>query len=80
MNTSWEHITCEVTFTPDGKPQPHAITWRQERLLVIATGRRRDTPDGQHLLSRVQDGRVFELRYHAPYWTARLLTSPPEMV
>ena len=77
---AWQAITCEATFTADGRPQVQAMTWDGARLPVVDTGRRWTESDGRHLLARVADGRVFELRYNGADWAARLSSQPPSFI
>lgn len=70
---------CEVeaTFTADGQARPRQIVWDNTALNIVETGRRWQDGAGQHILARVQDGRVFELLYNGANWFATLINNPP---
>lgn len=61
---------CEVqaVFDSQGQARPISLVWGGQTLLVVDVGRRWLDDWGQHLLARVQDGRVFELVYNAVSW------------
>jgi len=65
-----------ATYTPDGWPIPSSLTWEGAALSVVDLGRRWRADDGVHLLARVADGRVFELRADGGRWWAALVSQP----
>ncbi len=73
---NFREVHVQATFTPSGVPRPHALSWAGETLRVLDVGRRWAAEDGQHLLVRVADGRVFELRTDGVRWWAALRTPP----
>ena len=77
---SFREVHVQATFTPDGTPRPHNLRCEGQTLRVLDVGRRWDAGDGQHLLVRVTDGRVFELRTDSVRWWAALRTSPTALV
>jgi hypothetical protein len=72
-------IPCQVKalFASDGQPRPQELTWEDETLSIIDTGRHWSDEAGQHILVHVSDGRVFELLYNGVAWSARLASQPP---
>ncbi len=77
--TNWRPVTCELLSDTPGRPHPAAITWRGHRLPVIEIGRRWRENQTEHLLIRVADGRVFEMRCRQAQWEARVVSTPPAM-
>ncbi|NDJ76542.1 MAG: hypothetical protein GYB65_09820 [Chloroflexi bacterium] len=77
---TFETVEVEATFTPDGWPVPSALTWAGVRLRVRDVGRRWESDDGRHLLTRVVDGRVFELYTNGAMWWAKIVSQPPTSV
>jgi hypothetical protein len=70
-------VEVEATFTSDGWPMPSVLLWDGDLLRVLETGRRWKADDGIHLLVRVPDGRVFELRTNGALWWASIVSEPP---
>ena len=70
---------CEVTatFTRKGDAHPTKILWEGEVLPIVETGRRWTEDDGQHMLARAADSRVFELLYNGTRWQAKIVSQPP---
>ena len=75
----WRPIIVELD-TASLPPRPVALHWDGIRQPVADFGRRWQAADGQHLLVRVADGRVFELWEAADGWRGRLRAQPPEIV
>lgn len=74
---TFRKVEVEATFTPDGWPVPSVLLWEGDLLRILETGRRWKTEDGIHLLARVPDGRVFELRTNGALWWAAVVSNPP---
>ena len=72
---------CEVTatFTRKGEARPTEILWRGDLQQIIETGRRWTEEDGQHILARTADNRVFELLYNGARWQAKSVSQPPHL-
>ncbi len=77
---SFREVEVQATFSPDGVPRPQSLRWGGETLRVQDVGRRWVADDGQHLLVRVAEGRVFELRTDGVRWWAALRTPPVALV
>jgi hypothetical protein len=77
---SFREVRVQATFTPDGVPRPRSLRWEERTLHILDVGRRWAANDGQHLLVRVADGRVFELRTDSARWWAALRTPPTAWV
>ena len=77
---SFCHVHVQATFTPSGAPRPHSLRWAGETLHVLDVGRCWVADDGRHVLVRVADGRVFELRTDGARWWAALRTPPSAWV
>ena len=77
---SFREVQVQATFTPDGIPRPHSVTWAGEVLRVADIGRHWPADDGRHVLVRTADGRVFELRTDGVHWWAALRTPPSALV
>ena len=72
-------IACDVeaTFSSDGTPRPQKVFWDEAWLPVEDTGRRWASDAGRHVLTRVSDGRVFELVYDGMRWQGQIVSAPP---
>jgi len=77
---SFRQVQVQATYTPEGDPRPHSLRWAGQTLRVLDVGRRWVAEDGRHLLVRVADGRVFELRTNGARWWAALRTPPTALV
>jgi hypothetical protein len=72
---AWQPINCD---DPDEScPHPRRLIRQGETLTIVDYGRRWESARGQHLLVRVQDGRVFELLRSQSGWYALLHVNPP---
>ena len=76
---SFQKVEVEATYMLDGWPVPSSLIWKGDRLVVLETGRRWKTEDGIHLLARMTDDRVFELRTNGSLWWAAVVSDPPHM-
>jgi hypothetical protein len=59
-----ERIGVTARFDEGGKVTPLNFTWQGRVYLVDSTGRRWQDEFGEHILTMVPGGRVFELIYH----------------
>lgn len=72
-------MDVEAAFSQEGWPVVTALWWNGERLAVVETGRRWFEDEARHLLARVADGRVFEVRTNSVQWWGRIVSEPPHM-
>jgi hypothetical protein len=70
-------IEVEATFTQDGSPRPQKVFCDAAWLLVESIGRSWTSEAGRHVLTRVSDGRVFELVYDGVGWQGKIVSAPP---
>lgn len=75
---TFDELSVEATWTPDGWPVPSRLMWQGEPLTVLDLGRRWKADDGLYVLARVADGRVFELHTNGARWWARVVSPPQE--
>ena len=74
--STWQPVTCDEMI----ESRPRRLHWQGEALLIVDYGRRWTSERGEHLLVRVQDGRVFELLRSQTGWYALLHVDPPGVV
>ncbi len=72
-----EPVEVEANWSVDGWPTPARVLWHGDLLPVIDVGRRWKDANGVHLLARLLDGRVLELRTNGALWWGQVVSEPP---